>query len=33
MHTARISVRNIAVREDDVDDWQDHILNKPSWVK
>jgi uncharacterized cysteine cluster protein YcgN (CxxCxxCC family) len=33
MHTERISVRYIAVREDDVEDWQDHIMNKPSWAK
>jgi len=33
MHTAQISVRYIAVREDDVEDWQDHILNKPSWAR
>jgi uncharacterized cysteine cluster protein YcgN (CxxCxxCC family) len=26
-------VRNIAVREDDVVDWQDHILNKPQWAR
>ncbi|MEG3136118.1 YcgN family cysteine cluster protein [Rouxiella sp. T17] len=33
MHGARISVRHIAVREDDVEDWQDHIMNKPSWAR
>lgn len=33
MHSERISVRYIAEREDDVVDWQDHILNKPSWAK
>ncbi|MFP1748655.1 YcgN family cysteine cluster protein [Lonsdalea quercina] len=33
MHQERISVRNIAVRERDVVDWQDHILNKPDWAR
>lgn len=33
MHGGRISVRNIAVRESEVINWQDHILNKPEWVK
>ncbi|WP_420919516.1 YcgN family cysteine cluster protein [Xenorhabdus bovienii] len=29
MHAERISVRHIAVRESDVVDWEDHIMNKP----
>ncbi|WP_148284499.1 YcgN family cysteine cluster protein [Providencia burhodogranariea] len=29
MHGERISVRHIAVREADVVEWEDHILNKP----
>ncbi|QOL14730.1 YcgN family cysteine cluster protein [Dickeya dianthicola] len=33
MHQQRISVRNIAVRESEVIDWQDHILNKPEWAR
>ncbi|ATO33236.1 hypothetical protein DZA65_02251 [Dickeya dianthicola] len=33
MHQQRISVRNIAVRESEVIDWQDHILNKPAWAR
>jgi len=33
MHVEQISVRYIAVREDDVEDWQDHIMNKPQWAK
>ncbi|MBP2847148.1 YcgN family cysteine cluster protein [Dickeya oryzae] len=33
MHQQRISVRYIAVRESDVVDWQDHILNKPEWAR
>ncbi|MEG0533934.1 MAG: cysteine cluster protein YcgN, partial [Citrobacter sp.] len=32
MHGERISVRHIAVKESEVRDWQDHILNKPSWA-
>ncbi|WP_413730497.1 YcgN family cysteine cluster protein [Sodalis sp. RH22] len=33
MHGERISVRYIAVRESEVTDWQDHILNKPAWAR
>ncbi|TGC82247.1 hypothetical protein C9F04_16465, partial [Salmonella enterica subsp. enterica serovar Wilhelmsburg] len=33
MHGERISVRHIAVIESEVRDWQDHILNKPSWAE
>ncbi|MGL9723683.1 YcgN family cysteine cluster protein [Sodalis sp. (in: enterobacteria)] len=33
VHGERISVRHIAVRESDVVDWEDHILNKPEWAK
>lgn len=33
MHAARISVRHIAVPESEVIDWQDHIMNKPSWAR
>ncbi|WP_127956732.1 YcgN family cysteine cluster protein [Serratia microhaemolytica] len=33
MHKARISVRYIAVRESEVEDWQQHIINKPDWAK
>lgn len=33
IHAQRISVRHIAVREDDVVDWQDHIINKPKWAR
>jgi uncharacterized cysteine cluster protein YcgN (CxxCxxCC family) len=33
MHGERISVRHIAVRESDVRDWEEHILNKPGWAK
>lgn len=33
MHGERISVRHIAVRESEVIDWQDHILNKPQWAR
>lgn len=33
MHGERISVRHIAVKESEVRDWQDHILNKPSWAE
>ncbi|AFI90269.1 YcgN family cysteine cluster protein [Pectobacterium parmentieri] len=33
MHRERISVRHIAVRESEVVDWQDHILNKPEWAR
>ncbi|AMG66014.2 MULTISPECIES: YcgN family cysteine cluster protein [Providencia] len=29
MHSERISVRHIAVREKDVVDWEDHIMNRP----
>lgn len=29
MHTARISVRYIAVRESEVRDWEDHITGEP----
>lgn len=32
MHAARISVRHIAVPESEVEDWQDHILNRPEWL-
>jgi uncharacterized cysteine cluster protein YcgN (CxxCxxCC family) len=32
MHAERISVRHIAVKESEVNDWQDHILNKPEWA-
>ncbi|CRL45342.1 hypothetical protein SGGMMB4_02988 [Sodalis glossinidius str. 'morsitans'] len=32
MHGERISVRHIAVRESEVIDWEDHILNKPDWA-
>ncbi|MEQ4532555.1 MAG: YcgN family cysteine cluster protein [Mixta sp.] len=31
MHAARISVRHIAVRESEVRDWEDHIINRPEW--
>ncbi|MEZ0582407.1 YcgN family cysteine cluster protein [Erwinia sp. STN24] len=31
MHAVRISVRHIAVRESEVQDWEDHIINKPRW--
>ena len=30
MHGERISVRHIAVRESEVRDWEDHILNHPN---
>lgn len=33
MHGERISVRHIAVRESDMTEWQDHILNKPDWAR
>ncbi|EEP89120.1 ycgn (Fragment) [Yersinia kristensenii] len=33
MHGERISVRHIAVRESEVIDWQNHILNKPQWAR
>lgn len=33
MHGERISVRHIAVRESEVSDWEDHILNKPEWAR
>jgi uncharacterized cysteine cluster protein YcgN (CxxCxxCC family) len=33
MHGERITVRHIAVRESEVVDWQDHIMNKPSWAR
>jgi len=33
MHGERISVRHIAVKESEVIDWQDHILNKPDWAQ
>jgi len=33
MHAERISVRHIAVRESEVVDWEDHIMNRPSWAK
>ncbi|MFZ2612287.1 MAG: cysteine cluster protein YcgN, partial [Raoultella planticola] len=33
MHGERISVRHIAVKEETVRDWQDHILNKPDWAQ
>lgn len=33
MHGERITVRHIAVRESEVVDWQDHILNKPDWAR
>ncbi|ETJ32042.1 hypothetical protein Q604_UNBC13480G0001, partial [human gut metagenome] len=26
-------VRHIAVKESEVIDWQDHILNKPDWAQ
>ncbi|MBG5918237.1 YcgN family cysteine cluster protein [Providencia sp. 21OH12SH02B-Prov] len=29
MHAERISVRHIAVREKDVVEWEDHIMNRP----
>lgn len=29
MHAERISVRHIAVRESEVRDWEDHIINRP----
>ncbi|AMO81334.1 YcgN family cysteine cluster protein [Obesumbacterium proteus] len=32
MHAERISVRYIAVRESEVNDWEDHIMNKPFWA-
>ncbi|GKX58211.1 YcgN family cysteine cluster protein [Leminorella grimontii] len=32
MHAARISVRHMAVPESEVEDWQDHILNRPEWL-
>ena len=32
MHAERISVRYIAVRESEVSDWEDHIMNKPFWA-
>ncbi|PKH26888.1 hypothetical protein CIG19_03600 [Enterobacterales bacterium CwR94] len=31
MHAERISVRHIAVRESEVENWEDHILNHPQW--
>jgi uncharacterized cysteine cluster protein YcgN (CxxCxxCC family) len=33
MHKQRITVRHIAVKESEVRDWQDHILNKPDWAQ
>ncbi|WP_075181954.1 YcgN family cysteine cluster protein [Pantoea sp. 1.19] len=33
MHAARISVRHIAVRESEVQDWEDHILNPPGQTR
>jgi len=33
MHGERISVRYIAVPEKEVEDWQNHILNKPAWAR
>lgn len=33
MHAARISVRDTAVHEEEIIDWQEHIVNKPSWAK
>lgn len=30
MHAQRISVRHIAVRESDVEDWEEHIIHKNS---
>ncbi|WP_413726948.1 YcgN family cysteine cluster protein [Sodalis sp. RH16] len=33
MHGERISVRYIAVPEREVEDWEDHILNKPEWAR
>ena len=30
MHGERISVRHIAVKESDVRDWEDHIMNHPN---
>jgi hypothetical protein len=33
MHGERITVRHIAVRESEVVDWQDHIMNKPGWAR
>jgi len=32
MHSARISVRHIAVRESQVRDWEEHIINRPEWT-
>ena len=33
MHAARISVRHIAVRESEVVDWEEHIINRPrNWA-
>jgi uncharacterized cysteine cluster protein YcgN (CxxCxxCC family) len=29
MHAQRISVRYIAVRESEVRDWEDHIIDRP----
>lgn len=33
MHGERIFVRYIAVKELEVIDWQDYILNKPDWAQ
>lgn len=30
MHSERISVRHIAVKESEVVEWEDHIMNKPT---
>ncbi|MDU3303867.1 MAG: cysteine cluster protein YcgN, partial [Enterobacter ludwigii] len=30
MHGERISVRHIAVKESEVQDWEDHIMNHPN---
>jgi len=30
MHGERISVRHIAVKESEVQDWEDHIMNHPT---
>jgi uncharacterized cysteine cluster protein YcgN (CxxCxxCC family) len=30
MHGERISVRHIAVKESEVRDWEDHIMNHPT---
>ncbi|MGL5770459.1 MAG: YcgN family cysteine cluster protein, partial [Plesiomonas shigelloides] len=33
MHDAGISVRDQCVYEIDVIDWEEHITNKPKWVR